>query len=266
MLVKGHFQAGGYAVINRRHFVGGLTLVATSHPLFAAPPEELTAMSVEGSIALKRYSPESTGKRPGVVVLHGARGIELKPRAYERYANALTAAGIDAYLIRYYSHADEQVLDKLSTQEEREAYRTDRFDIWADRVSSALTGILERPDSSGRVGLLGFSLGGYVAAAAAARDDRVSALAVLYGGMPNKMVSRVKRLPPLLELHGDADHNVPLAQGEALVKLAKSVGAQAEQVVYPGKDHGFDFSDNDPATTDAIDRVVRFFRSDLQTG
>jgi fermentation-respiration switch protein FrsA (DUF1100 family) len=45
----------------------------------------------------------------------------------------------------------------------------------------------------------------------------------------------VKHLPPLLELHGDADHNVPLAQGEELVKLAKMAGAEAELVRYPGK-------------------------------
>jgi carboxymethylenebutenolidase len=218
----------------------------------------------EGGIALTRYAAERAGRRPGVVVLHGARGVELKPRTYERYANALTDAGIDVYLIRYYSPADDLELEKINTREGRETYRTGRFDAWVERVSSALTAIIARPDNSGRVGLLGFSLGGYVAAATAARDDRVSALAVLYGGMPDKIVSQVKRLPPLLELHGDADQNVPLAHGEALVKLAKTVGAPAEQVIYPGKAHGFDFSDSDPVTTNAIDRVVRFFRSRLQ--
>ena len=64
--------------------------------------------------------------------------------------------------------------------------------------------ILGRSDCSGNIGLLGFSHGGYVAADTAARDDRVTALAVLYGGMPNEMVWQVKHLPALLELHGDA--------------------------------------------------------------
>ncbi len=76
----------------------------------------------------------------------------------------------------------------------------------------------------------------------------------------------VKDCPPLLELHGAADHNVPLAQGAALAKPAKAVGAPAEQVTYTGKAHGFDVSDSDPIATDAIDRVVRFFRSWLQAG
>jgi carboxymethylenebutenolidase len=82
--------------------------------------------------------------------------------------------------------------------------------------------------------------------------------------MLEAMVSQVKRLPPLIELHGEADRNVPFAMGEQLVKLGKAVGAEAELVAYPGKPHGFDFSDTDPMTTDAVSRVVRFFESRLK--
>src|SRR5215470_4543082 len=56
---------------------------------------------------------------------------------------------------------------------------------------------------------------------------------------------------PLIELHGEADRSVPLMKGEELVRIAKAVGAQAEQITYPGRDHGFDFSENDPVTGDA---------------
>jgi carboxymethylenebutenolidase len=70
-------------------------------------------------------------------------------------------------------------------------------------------------------------------------------------------------LPPLIELHGENDRSVPLATGKELAKLARTVGASAEQITYPNKGHGFDFSDTDPMTTDAIGRVVRFLRSNL---
>jgi hypothetical protein len=39
--------------------------------------------------------------------------------------------------------------------------------------------------------------------------------------------------------------------------------APAEQVVYPGKQHGFDFADNDPTTADALRHLVQFFRAHL---
>ena len=249
--------------INRRAVVTGLALVPIGTSARAGAPEHLGVDADEGGVALTRYAGDKTGKRPTVLLLHGSRGFDLRPRAYQRYAEALAAKGVDAYFLRYYTAADAETISRSSTREKREAYETGRFDRWADRVSSVVTAILARPDSSGRLGLLGFSLGGFVAAATAARDKRIDALAVLYGGMPDAMVSRVKHLPPLIELHGEADQNVPFASGRELVKLGKSVGADAEQVAYPGKPHGFDFSDSDPATADAVSRVVGFFTARL---
>lgn len=213
-----------------------------------------------------RMAAESAAKRPGVALLHGSAGFEFRLHAYQRHADALTAGGIDAYLVRYYSRADDKALATIGSREGRTAYRVRRCDAWAERVSSALSAILARPDCSGRLGLLGFSLGGYVAAETAARDARVAALAVMYGGMPDGFVPQVKRLPPLIALHGDADHNVPLAKGRELVTLAKAVGAAADIVVYPGKAHGFDLADTDadPASSDAIKRVTDFFQARLK--
>ena len=250
--------------IHRRAVVSGLAMLSLCRPARAGIAEQLSVDADEGPVALTRYAADQVVKRPGVLLLHGSRGFELKLRSYERYASALSAKGIDAYLLRYLTAADAPVFDpKTSTREKRVVYEAARFDSWANRVSSVVTTILARPDSSGRIGLLGFSLGGYVAADTAARDRRIAALAVLYGGMPDAMVSQVKHLPPLIELHGEADSNVPLAKGEQLVKLGKAIGAEAEFVAYPGRHHGFDFSDTDPMTADAVGRVTRFFESRL---
>jgi carboxymethylenebutenolidase len=252
------------STIDRRTLLAGFGLLSVGYPARAGMPEQLGVDADEGRVALTRYAADQAGKRPSVLLLHGTRGFERKPRAYERYANALSAKGIDAYFLRYFTMADMPVFDpNTSTQERREAYEAGRFDSWAKRVSAVVTTILARPDSSGRIGLLGFSLGGFVAADAAARDARICALAVLYGGIPSAMVPEVKHLPPLLELHGEADQNVAPAEGEKLVKLGKAVGAEAELVTYPGKKHGFDFSDTDPMAADAIGRVVRFFEARL---
>jgi len=99
----------------------------------------------------------------------------------------------DAYLIRYFTAVGYEALDpKKSRWESRDAYTTDRFERWATRISSVVTAIVKRPDASGCIGLLGFSLGGYVAADTAAHDDRLTAIVVLYGGMPDAMVAQVK--------------------------------------------------------------------------
>jgi carboxymethylenebutenolidase len=54
-----------------------------------------------------------------------------------------------------------------------------------------------------------------------------------------------------------------LTKGQERVKIAKAVGSEAEQVTYPGREHGFDFSDTDPMTQDAMGRVTRFFQAKL---
>jgi carboxymethylenebutenolidase len=249
--------------IDRRAAVTGLAVLSVCYPARAGTPEQLSVDADKGRVALTRYAADRKGNRPSVLILHGTNGFELKPSAYERYAHAVSAKGIDAYWLRYLTEAD--VTGFKTTRERREAYETRRFDSWAKKVSSVVSTILARPDSSSRIGLLGFSLGGYVAAATAARDERITALAVMYGGMPDAMVSEVKHLPPLIELHGEADRNVPPAKGEELVKLAKAIGVEAEFVGYPGKPHGFDFSDGDPMTADALTRVVAFFEAHLIT-
>lgn len=252
--------------MDRRTALSGLVLLSLWYPARAGAPEQLSIDANEGSVALTRYAADRGGKRPSVLLLNGTRGFEFRLRAYERYANALAAKGIDAYLLRYLTAADVQLFAvKTSTRQSREAHETARFDEWAKRVSAVVTAILAHSDSSGRIGLLGFSLGGYVAAATAARDPRIDALAVLYGGMPDAMLQEVKHLPPLIELHGDADRNVPFVKGQELVNLGKAVGAEAELVPYPGKAHGFDFSDTDPMTADAIGRVTRFFEARLSS-
>ncbi|WFU44100.1 dienelactone hydrolase family protein [Bradyrhizobium sp. CB82] len=241
-------------MITRRTTLAGLALLSLSP----------AARSEPGHDVVTRHAADASGKRPAVILLHGSRGIELRRRAYERYADALLAKGIDAYLLRYMTETDMAMLhSKTSTKESREAYDATRFDGWSDTVSATVTSILGRPDSSGRVGLLGFSLGGFIAANTAARDERIAALAVLYGGMPDAMAGKLKHLPPMIELHGEADQNVSIASGKKLIELAKSVGAEAEFVPYPGKPHGFDFSDTDPMTADAIDRVSQFFQARL---
>jgi carboxymethylenebutenolidase len=251
-------------MIDRRAAVAGLALLLLYRPARAGVPEQLSIDADDGPVALTRYAADQAGKRPSVIMLHGTRGFEFRLPAYERYAQALTAKGIDAYLLHYFTAADAPAFDRRKIpRDRREAYEAARFDGWAGRVSAVVTAILARSDSSGHIGVLGFSLGGYVAADAAARDSRVAALAVLYGGMPDAMVSDVKHLPPLIDLHGHADHNIPFAKGEELVKLGRAVGAEAELVAYPGKPHGFDFSETDPMAVDAIGRVVTFFEARL---
>ena len=204
------------------------------------------------------FSAPGDGKRPAVMILHGVGGFDAFPAFYRRYAAALAGAGIDAYVLSYYDAADA-VATKSKIADERRAVFNQRIRLWASSVSEVAGLILAEARSSGRVGVLGFSQGGFLATAAAAQDQRISPLVVFYGGIPSLLKNEITRLPPLLELHGDADRVVALADGQALVDLARGLGQAVEMVVYPGAGHGFDGAD----AVDAQRRTKAFFEQRL---
>ncbi len=128
-------QHDAMPMVNRRVVLGGIAAFSIGRPAYAETPQDFSVEADDESVALTRYAADQVGKRPAVVVLHGSRGVELKPRAYQRYADALNAIGIDAYLARYFTASEG----------------------WTKRVSSAVTAVLARPESSGRIGLLGLA-------------------------------------------------------------------------------------------------------------
>lgn len=167
---------------------------------------------------------------------------------------------MDAWLFSYYSAADEEVMQSMD-RSRRVEYFNERFRDWAKTISDIAGFALAQKGSSGHVGLLGLSNGGFLAVGAAAIDQRIGAIVVSYGGIANPIKNEINRLPPLLELHGDADRVIPIAQGRALVDRAKALGGEAEQLVYPGAGHGFDLT-NDDARSHAIDFLRRQLKAD----
>lgn len=209
-------------------------------------------------VAAELFQASGDGQRPAVVILHGVSGFDAFPAFYRRYAAALADAGIDAYVLLYYDDSDA-VTSKSKLADERRALFNRRIRAWASSVREVVGLILADARSAGRVGVLGFSQGGFLATAAAAQDPRISPLVVFYGGIPSLLKNEITRLPPLLELHGDADRVVALADGLALVDRARGLGQPVESVVYPGAGHGFDGAD----AVDAQRRTTAFFVSRL---
>lgn len=197
--------------------------------------------------------------RPSVLLLHGAIGFESEIANYTRYASDLANSGIDAYLVYYYSEADEQ-----ARASGRNVFQT-RYDAWVKLADDLADHLVKQPNSNGKVGLIGFSLGAMITAAASARDPAISAAVIYYGTLPAAEESSVTRFPPLLFLHGDADTVIPLERGRHLADLARKLGAPVEFQVYPGAHHGFGALLQTPAGSDAETRAIAFLGRELKT-
>ena len=134
--------------------------------------------------------PVGAGPWPGVVVIHDAVGLSDDIR---EQADRLAAAGYLAFAPDLYSRARLRcVLAMLS------AYRSGEGEAYDD-IEAARRWLAERDDCTGRIGVIGFCVGGGFALMGAVRSD-FDAAAVNYGEVPRDAARGWRRLPDRRQL------------------------------------------------------------------
>ena len=241
-----------------RGLLASLVLLALFPAVEAAEisGKAMTLPASERQVKVVYFRAPGDAKRPAALLLHGAGGFDRRIADYNRYASALANEGIDAYLVYYYSDADERGMSQSGD------IFTERYPAWAKLVDDLADHLLTQKDSNGKVGLVGFSNGGILATGASTLDPKINAAVIYYGTEPWPLKERAKRFPPLLVLHGDADQVIPVIAGHQLAALAQEVGAKADLVIYPGEGHGFGPSP-DGNGADALKRTIAFLKREL---
>src|SRR4051812_27174219 len=69
---------------------------------------EMKLPATERQVKVIQFKAPGDAARPAALILHGAGGFDRRIADYRRYGSALANAGIDAYLVYYYSNRDEQ--------------------------------------------------------------------------------------------------------------------------------------------------------------
>jgi carboxymethylenebutenolidase len=183
------------------------------------------------SIACDAFVPEANGRHfPAIVGLHGSAGGHA---TMSDPATMLAAQGFAVYVLHYFDRTGTTgVADKQT------AIR--HFPLWGKTVWDAITHVERQPAVDPQsIGLLGFSLGAYLALSVAAVDQRVKAVVDFFGGFPKEMKFFMRRLCPTLILHGDADPTVPVAEAYHLQQILERKAIPYEMQIYPGAGHGF---------------------------
>jgi carboxymethylenebutenolidase len=93
---------------------------------------------------------------------------------------------------------------------------------------------IDNVKSAGKVGIVGFCMGGSVAFLAAGKLDGLAAAVGYYGGQIAKNVDVKPKVPTLLHF-GDQDQSIPMSD----VELIKQKRSDCEIYVYQGAGHGF---------------------------
>jgi carboxymethylenebutenolidase len=181
-------------------------------------------------IRLDCFLPNANGELfPAVIGLHGSGGGHV---SMAEPANMLAAQGFAVYVLHYF--------DRTGTTEADRATMFRHFPVWMKTLWDSVTFVARQPQvNAARIGLLGFSLGAYLALSNAAIDSRVQAVVEFFGGLPKEMKFFMRRLCPTLILHGDADPTVPVEEAYHLQHVLEKKHIAYEMQIYPGAGHGF---------------------------
>jgi dipeptidyl aminopeptidase/acylaminoacyl peptidase len=198
-------------------------------------------------IAVEVYAPTTNAKHARVILLHGAAGVLMDGPAVRRFARALAGNGFESFVVHYF--------ERTGTIFARDSGIRRNFETWRECVNDAVDFATADSQSKG-VALFGYSLGGYLALAQGAHDPRIGAVVELAGAIEKDHVYLVKRLPPILILHGNKDRRVPVENAYALERILKRLKVPYEMKIYSGEGHVL----SAVSQRDAAARAVRFLQ------
>jgi carboxymethylenebutenolidase len=274
-----------HGVVDRRGFLNGVSkyaaggmsaamLLEALSPKFAEAQvvakddKRIVAKMVEyaspdGNGKMKGYlvrPANATGKLPGVLVIHENRGLNphIEDIARRLALDNFVAFAPDGLTPLGGYPGDE---DKA-----REAFaKLDQAKARADFIAAAayLKGL---PESTGKIGAVGFCYGGGIANMLATKIPDLGGAVPFYGAQPTaEDAAKIKA--PLLIQYASNDERIN-AGWAAYESALKAAGVKYEAFIYPGTEHGFN-NDTTPrynkdAANLAWDRTVAFFNKNLR--
>ena len=210
-----------------------------------------TFISGVQTIVYDAFLPAGEGRFPTIVSLYGSGGDHA---GMAEPATIFAENGFAVYVVHYFDRTEHvEVSDKATILR--------HFPAWGKTVWDAISHLEQQSEvDPKRIGLLGFSLGAYLALSVAAVDARVQAVVEFYGGLPKEMKFFMRRLCPTLILHGDADATIPVQEAYDLRDLLEKKQIPYEVKIYPGIGHGFP----EAIWQDARERTLNFFQKYLR--
>ncbi|HEY5862012.1 MAG TPA: dienelactone hydrolase family protein [Casimicrobiaceae bacterium] len=275
--VHGDIDRRGFLNGVARYSVGGVTaamLLESLSPRFAQAQQvagsdpRISAKYVEfaspdGSGKMRGYlarPANAAGKLPGILVVHENRGLNphIEDIARRLALDNFVALAPDALSPLGGYPGDEDKARDLFAKLDQAKTRNDFL--------AAATYLKSLPETTGRIGVVGFCYGGSIANMLATRMPDLGGAVPFYGGQPTA-AEAAKIKAPLLLQYASNDERINAAW-PAYETALKAAGVKYEAFVYPNTEHGFN-NDTTPrynpeAAKLAWSRTVAFFNKNLR--
>ena len=230
---------------------------------------DLSYPAASGELGAYLAVPRGDGPWPGVVVIQDALGLTDDIR---EQADRLAAGGYLAFAPNLYSGRGLRCVI-ATLQQSRSGHGPAYEDIEAAREW-----LVDRDDCTGRVGIIGFCMGGGFALLSAPRYD-FAAASVNYGEVPEDAVERLRGACPIVGSYGGRDRTLR-GRPERLRSALTELGVDHDVKEYPGAGHSFmnrinvgpvfapvlhltGFDYHHPSSEDAWRRILVFFDEHL---
>jgi len=231
---------------------------------------DIAYQTPSGELRAYLARPAGDGPWPGVVVIMDALGLSDDIRTQ---ADRLAAAGYLALAPDLYSGRGLRCVLatlKASRSGEGRAY---------EEIEAARRWLAAREECTGRIGVIGFCMGGGFALLCAPRYE-FAAAAVNYGEVPVDATVRLRGACPIVGSYGALDRSLP-GRAERLQRALSELGIPHDVKEYPQAGHSFmnrintgpllgqavqllHFNYHHPSAEDAWRRILRFFDEHLR--
>jgi len=172
----------------------------------------------------------TTSSNPAAIIfLHGSGGPSSGNLPYADEESDFVSRGFCIFL-PHYLDATGGVADSPAKE----------YPTWVQVIEDTAKYISDNHGiPRNRIALVGYSLGASVALGAAANNPTFAAVVEFSGSLPDRYVSSMTTLPPLLIVHGREDSFIPVVNALQLAELCKMKAGTCDVELYPGEGHFF---------------------------
>ncbi|MDR7115350.1 dienelactone hydrolase family protein [Caulobacter sp. BE254] len=228
--------------------------------------ETLTITTPDGAFSAYVARP-SAASAPAIVVIQEIFGVN---KVMRDICDGLAAQGFVAVCpdLFWRIEPDIDITDQSDAEWKRafELYNAFDVDAGVSDIAATIAAVRELPGVNGKVGAVGYCLGGLLAFLTATRTDADASVAYYGVGIEKHLAEAEKLARPLLMHLGEEDQFVP-KEAQKLILDALKDHPQIEIHTYPGRDHAFarvggaHYDAADAGTANA--RSLAFFKSNL---
>ena len=228
------------------------------------PNERWTIKTADGEFGAYVAKPSGAGPWPGLVVIQEIFGVNAVMRdTCDRFAAQGYLAVCPDLFWRIEPGIDITDHSEAEWKQAFAYYNAFDVDKGIEDIAATLAAVRASPDCAGKVGAVGYCLGGLLAYLTACRTDSDASVAYYGVGIENHLGEAEKLANPLMLNIAEEDGFVPK---DAQARIKTALGGKPNVTIhsYPGQHHAFSRHNGlhyDPASADlAHERTYGFLR------